>query len=217
MPAPKDVELVDEVSHAVTGLRGVLACTALSERIVAAIREAEAETADWGGVPVRNLGMPVALSRRNVLALLKDTSFRAPPAPTLYMVEDGGAAPGETLVLDGKPYHIIGEEVLPGRTAPDGAILMGEAFFLHRDRRREPARSVFFLLPPVAFPELETRRWASLLAGVTSASPSAAADRLIRRHLGFAQESRLATLILGFDTAASFGRANRSPSETPGG
>jgi hypothetical protein len=41
-----------------------------------------------------------------------------------------------------------------------------------------------------------------LVRGVVSASPSTVSDTLIRDMCGFAQDPRLATLILGFDPVA---------------
>ena len=58
-----------------------------------------------------------------------------------------------------------------------------------------------FILPPIPFPELETRRGDLAIADIVSVSPSLAVDMHLREVCGFPKTNDLATLLIGFNPA----------------
>ena len=214
---PPERTLPGIAARYVLSLPGVVAAATLPGQTRSAALESEERYERGCALPVSNLAMRLGLGRVHVLAILKDPSFRRPPTPTLYLVEEGDAPPSEAMVVDGRRYHVIGEECHAGDPAPAGSILVSDTFYLYPDRRGDAARAALFLLPPVRFPEMESGPWPARVRDVVSASPSAATDVLIRAACGFAQDPHLATLILGFDPAperkgAPIGTATLSPS-----
>jgi hypothetical protein len=208
--------LPDSAAHYLRKLRGVVAAAPVDRGIRSEALASEESYERGCTPPVSNLALRMGLARVHVLAILKDRSFRRPPTPTLYLVEEGEAPPSEVLVVEGRRYHVIGEECLAGDTPPAGCMPVSETFYLYPERRSDPGRAAAFLLPPVRFPEMEDGPWAARVRHVVSASPSAVTDVLIRSACGFAQDPRLATLILGFDPAPSpSGAANRTATLSP--
>ncbi len=196
-------EIEGAAARFVLGLRGVLAAVAFPDSAHTVVLDAEDGYERGAALPVSNLGVRLAFARENVVVLLKDGSFRRPPTSTLYLVEEGEAPEAETIRVADRSYHVLGEESIALDTAPAGTLSISETFRLYPDRRSHPSRAAGFLLPPVRFPELETEPWSARAADVVSASPSTAADLVIRRVCGFAQDPRLATLVLGFNTRAA--------------
>jgi hypothetical protein len=117
-------------------------------------------------------------------------------------VEEGEAPEAETIRVAERCYHVLGEECPDGVSPEPGAFSISDTFHVYPARRSNARRAACFLLPPVPFPELESGPWLALVSAVVSSSPSAAADLVLRRLCGFAQDPRLATLVLGFDTRA---------------
>ena len=67
-------------------------------------------------IPIRNLGVRILGERDTCFALLKDTTFRTPKVPTVFLVEED--APEDcphSLTVEGRRYAVVGEEVLSGR------------------------------------------------------------------------------------------------------
>jgi len=185
------------------GLAGVRAVLLIEPAQVPSILAAEERYERCASIPLENLGIRTALSRGTAAALLKDTTFRKPPAPTLYLVEAGDAPPGEELAFGSRRFRIIGEEVVAGEQAPaGGAVPISDTFLLYPERRSDVSRPSRFLLPPVAFPELETPAWEPRVRAVVSSSPSPLGDARLREICGFPDDPSLATLVVGFDVAA---------------
>jgi hypothetical protein len=167
---------------------------------------AEEKRYESGGIlPVRNLGVEVAAEREVVFAVLKDRSFRPPPAPTVYLVEECDAAevPQEQVMhAGGHTYRILGEEVLPGKGPyAERTVNLASSFVMFPGRRGSAARPSYFLVPALGFAELEEAEARLGIRGVFSISPSSAADALLRELCGFSADPGLATLLVGFDRA----------------
>ena len=185
------------------GLPGVRSAAPLRAADLVAVLHAEESYERGAALPVLNLGVRHGLQRAHVVAILKDRSFRRPPSPTLYLVEDGESPESESLRIDGSVFHVLGEELIPGdRDVAPGAVSISDTFYIYPERRSDPARPSRFLLPPVPFPELEAARWRDRIRSVVSASPSPLADAALRGICGFPEDPELATLLVGFDPAA---------------
>ena len=191
----------EEVTRLLRSLSGVRAAAGLAPGDRPRLFEAERSFEEEAAVPVLNAGMREALEREHTVAVLKDSAFRPPPIPTIYLVEESGGPPvPESLLLEGRNLHIIGEELLDGSVprAP-GGVMISDTFVMYPERRRDPSRPAWFLLPPVPFPELESSSCAMGIRRVVSSSPSARADEVVRRMCGFPSDPALATLLIGFD------------------
>jgi len=184
-------------------LPGVHSAAVLHRPDLEAVLHAEESYERAAAVPILNLGVRHGLERRHVVAILKDRTFRRPPSPTLYLVEDGDAPESEKLCIGESVYHILGQELIPGdRDVGPGAVSISDTFFLYPQRRKDPGRPSRFLLPPVAFPELEAGAWTERIRSVVSASPSPLGDAALRGICGFPDDPALATLLVGFDPAS---------------
>jgi len=153
-------------------------------------------------LPLKNLGMEITSKRDRVIVLLKDPSFRKPPAPTVYMVEEEGVNPadGHVLHIEQKHYRIIGEEILDSNQQYAERIMsLGDSFVLYPERRNSKITPVFFLLPPLPFPELNERQEHLKIKDIVSLSPSTLADCYLRESFGFAKETTFATLLVGYN------------------
>jgi hypothetical protein len=154
-------------------------------------------------VPLRNLGVRIALKRNAALAVLKDKRFREPPEPTVYLVEESTAdhdIEPSFISVEGKTYRIVGEEVLESRKPyKEKIISLGDSFVIFPERRSSDRTPSFFLVPPLGFPELEEAREQLGIDGILSISPSAQADTFLRESCDFSQDPALATLLVAFD------------------
>jgi hypothetical protein len=194
-------ETVARVREALESLPGVVRAAALdAERRDEALDLEERYERD-AAIPVRNVGMRLLRERAQCVVLLKDARFRPPRIPTVFMVEEGAAAGApHVLVIEGARYAIVGEEVVEGG-APyrEPTIPLDASFVIFPERRSGPQVPCSFILPPVAFPELEERAAALGIGRIISISPSLAADACLRDALGFPPTNALATLCIGFD------------------
>jgi hypothetical protein len=162
-------------------------------------------------VPLKNLGVRIAVKRDVTIAVLKDGHFREPPEPTVYLVEEDpgtGTPAGHCITVEGAKYRIVGEEVLPSRSPyAERIISLGDSFVIFPDRRSSNRIPSYFLVPPLGFPELETAGERLGIQGVLSISPSAQADTCLREACGFSPDPALATLLVAFDLMGA-GRLN---------
>ncbi len=158
-------------------------------------------------LPLKNLGMETAAKRNQVIVLLKDPSFRKPPAPTVYMVEEEGENPvgenpvdGHVLHIEQKHYRIIGEEILDSNQQYTERIMsLGDSFVLFPERRNSKITPAFFLVPPLPFPELAERQEHFKIKDIVSVSPSSLGDCYLRESFGLAKETTFATLLIGYN------------------
>ena len=185
-------------------LTGVLRAEPVSDKIRQQIADMESDYERTAFLPISNLGMTSVLSRNEVWVMLKDTRFRPPPRPTVYMVEELGdkKAPQEQIIaVEGKTYRILGEEVLPGcSSVSDDARPIGDGFVFYPRRRKNPKIPSYFLIPPIEFEELEGMREQLGIDNVVSVSPSTLTDQHIRVELGYPLDDAYATILIGFDT-----------------
>ena len=184
-------------------LGGVLEVKSIPESHCSTINGLEGQYESSGIMPVKNEGMRHVLGRDKAYAILKDASFREPPHPTVYLVEEAGNAYDDNpekeenfLVIDQKRYRILGEEILGRNISPQD---FSGAFEYHLDRRTDPGTPSYFILPPVPFLELEDKKDALEIEDIISASPSTLSDDFIREVSGFSKNKDYATILVGFN------------------
>jgi hypothetical protein len=184
-------------------LPGIVASKQVQRETVEQVLELEKRYEKGALVPLKNLGVRIALKRDVAIAVLKDRHFREPPEPTVYLVEEdsGKSAPSEhRITVEGKTFRIVGEEVLSSRPPyAEKTISLGDSFVIFPDRRSGNRIPSYFLVPPLGFPELETISDRLGITGVLSISPSAQADDCLREACGFPTDPALATLLVAFD------------------
>jgi hypothetical protein len=201
---------VERAQELLADLPGIVAARRVGRDVLRAVATEERSYETGGVLPVRNVGIDTALQRGVVFAVLKDRSFRPPPAPTVYLVEEleevrpGGAGsvvpPEQTLEAGGRRYRILGEEVLPGHGPyTERTVDLAGTFVMVPGRRGNPKKPSYFLVPALGFAELEAAQQRLGIRRVFSISPSARTDALLRERCGFPQDPELATLLVGFD------------------
>lgn len=195
--------VVEETLQVLSGLPGIVAVHQVRKGIVEQVVELESRYEQGALVPLKNLGVRVALKRDVAIGVLKDGHFREPPEPTVCLVEevqDPDALPRHTITVEGARYRIVGEEVLASRSPYSEKIIsLGDSFVLFPERRSSNKIPSYFLVPPLGFPELETIAERLGIAGVLSISPSAQADTCLREACSFSTDPALATLLVAFD------------------
>jgi hypothetical protein len=199
------------VERLLAGLPGIVGVKAVGRDVLERVAAEEARYEKSAFLPLKNEGVRQVLERQAAMALLKDHSFREPPAPTVYLVERigegapaGSAAPaGQVLEADGARYRVLGEEVLASRRPyAEKTLFLAESFVLFPERRASPGTPSFFLIPALDFVELEQRQGELGIRRVISISPSSQSDVILREASGFPADPGFATLLVGFDWAA---------------
>ena len=154
-------------------------------------------------IPVRNVGVALIAERDACFGILKDSGFRAPTIPTVYLVEDGARDGEEHLVtVEGKRYTVVGEEVIAQRTPySEPTIPLDTSFVIFPGRRSGASVPCSFMLPPISFPELEREADTLGIRDIISISPSLAADTFLREAFGFPPTNDLATLLVACSPA----------------
>jgi hypothetical protein len=195
---------LSEIEVLLRGLPGVRDARALSPEVRARALALEEEYEHSCVLPVRNIGVREVVGRQETFVILKDSTFRQPGTPTVYMVEEHDGLPEGplTLTVAGRPYRVIGEEVLPQRPVPtETHIPLSEGFVLYPDRRSGGSVPCTFILPPLGFPELEHHAGALGIGDIVSVSPCVSVDEYVRGSLGFSPTNELATVLIGFNGA----------------
>jgi hypothetical protein len=195
--------VVEEVLRVLSGLPGIVAVKQVRRETVQQVVELESRYEQGTLVPLKNLGVRIALKRDAAVGVLKDSHFREPPDPTVYLVEEDQGSddpPRHSITVEGRRYRVVGEEVLASRSPySEKTIPLGDSFVIFPDRRSSISTPSYFLVPPLGFPELDTIADRLGIGGVLSISPSAQADSCLRDACFFSADPSLATLLLAFD------------------
>ena len=197
--------MTDTVQSLVSSLKGVINVVPLTAQDKDDILALEESYEHSQSIKLINSGVKNVLRRGSVLALLKDTGFRKPPAPTVLMVEEVEATDAvhdNIAFLDGKWYRIVGEEIFNRNDSfQEEHIFISSGFVLFPERRknREHIPS-YFLMPSVAFPELEHKDLD--ITDIISASPSSLSDDYLRDKYKLSKDNQLATILVGFNDAS---------------
>ena len=177
---------IEKAIEIVMGMRGTLKVFPLDNETREGVLQVERTIKSQMGMQVRNEGLEQCMQRQVVLCILKNTSFRPPPEPTVLLMADEGT--------------IVGTEVIQGQhdqyKGKDNIMWLCEDFIIFLDR--QPKHKEFFFMPPVSFPELRPEEG---YAGVVSCSPSPLGDMVIKGRYGIEDDPKNATILLGFDIA----------------
>ncbi len=198
--------MIDRVRQLLNNLKGVVNVVRLSQGDRRAILNLEENYESVQIIKLVNSGVRRALAMPIVFAVLKDTSFRNPPAPTVLMVEEikeGDTIKDNLAMLDGVTYRVVGEEIFKGDKIPEEEhISLSSGFILYNNRRRNREHvPSFFLMPSIEFPELEEVKRDLSIDSIVSASPSTASDDYIRKHYSLSRDNQLATILVGLELA----------------
>lgn len=170
----------------VRGLRGVVHAFYLDEDILELMREEEAKVRAAGDITVDNQGFAQALTRQNVICIIKDPRFRPPPEPTVLLVSDAG--------------DVMGIEVFPWTAKNylnrEDVVWLSDAFVLFPGIEVHGREQ--FIMPPVSFPELSEECGCK---DVLSCSPAPTCDLMMRKHMGYPDDSKLASVLIAFNNA----------------
>lgn len=194
-----------EIEVLLSGLNGVIKVSQIANNSRDKINSLENDYGKGSIIGLLNLGIMMALECDVVYAILKDSSFRPPPGPTVYMVEDhvkGDEKKNHIIKIREKNYHIIGEELI-GKTLPEDEkyMFISDDFILYPERRKGRAKHpAYFLIPPIEFVELEMVKETQRISNIISISPATMADEYIRELCDFSPREDYATILVGFDT-----------------
>jgi hypothetical protein len=177
---------IDEAVKIIKGMRGTKIVFPLNKVDVGEILECERGVKSQLGQKVFNLGLEETMKRDHVICIIKDVTFRPPPEPTVFMLDEEGT--------------ILGTEVLPGEHQKykemDNVMFLCQDFVVFNDRKQKTRE--YWMMPPVSFPELTT------IAGVTdvvSCSPSPPSDIVIKTNYNLMDDPKLASILVGFNSS----------------
>ncbi len=176
MPQDPKTAVEREALQRVRALPGVVRVDLVADRDREKLRDLSTPDS------AENRGVAEVLQCGRVLCLFKDASFRAPPEPTLLLVDEAGA--------------VLGRELVAGETPPKDRKVahLGKDFVLFPGAR--PHGRLRFLLPPVRFPELED---VPGITRVVSASPDTPQDEYLRERFGAPRGREYASVLVGYD------------------
>jgi len=175
---------IDEALEIIKGMKGTKIAFPLNKKDIGEILEAEKNVKSQLGQKVFNLGLEEATKRDHVICIVKDITFRPPPEPTVFMLDEEGT--------------ILGTEVLPGEHQKfkdmDNVMFLCQDFVVFTDKKQKTRE--YWMMPPVSFPELTTIKG---VTEVVSCSPSPPSDIVIKTNYGLVDDPKLATILVGFN------------------
>lgn len=189
-----------------SSLPGVIDVAALARNDVPLIRQREESNQERQFIPLRNAGILEVLKRDSLCVILKDASFRLPPCPTIYMVEEAeNEEPPEDkrLEIAGCRFYIVGEEVLDKkREYAEEHVFFQRDFVLFPGRRKRRHHiPALLMIPPIPFPELEEKKQQFAIDNIMSVSPSTQSDDYLRTAYRMPNLPEYATILIGWDNA----------------
>ncbi|WP_431061597.1 hypothetical protein [Methanobacterium sp.] len=140
-------------------------------------------------IPVINAGLEECLKRDHILLLIKNSQFRCAPDPTVLLITNKGRILGHELLSD--------EEKERYQRREDVYFLSKEFVLFKMDKNtvRHGNEKQLFLLPPIAFPELNN---IECIDSIVSCSPSTEGDHYLKNKYGYPDDSGLASIMVGF-------------------
>ena len=174
---------IDEALAIIKGMRGTQKAFPLNKKDITEILEVERGVKSQMGQKVFNLGLEETTKRDHVICIVKDVTFRPPPEPTVFMLDEEQTILG-TEVLPGEHREVQGygqcHVPLPGFRC------------VHRQETKDQRVPVH---AAGVVPRLTT------IKGVTevrSCSPSPPSDIVIKTNYNLVDDPKLATILVGF-------------------
>jgi hypothetical protein len=195
--------VIQDIYNLLSSLPGVVEIAQVRPEDIPKIKETEDINQKKQFVPLKNLGIQAVLDRGNLCVILKDSTFRSPPCPTIYLVEEAEheeLPPDQFVEIAGKRYRIIGEEVVNRKKSyAEKQVFFESDFVLFPERRRDRQHiPAFLIVPPIPFPELEKKSLS--IENIMSVSPSAQSDAFLRSAYNLSKLPKYATILIGWDT-----------------
>lgn len=140
-------------------------------------------------IPVINTGLEECLKRDHILLLIKNSHFRCAPDPTVLLITDKGRILGQEILSD--------EENEKYQHREDVYFLSKDfiLFKIDKNTTRLGNEKQLFLLPPIAFPELNNIEG---IDSIVSCSPSTEGDYYLKNKYGYPDDPGLASILVGF-------------------
>jgi hypothetical protein len=178
-----DIEV--EAVNVIRSMKGTVHVLPLPRGLCRDIMAVEREIKSQAGKPVINEGVEQALIRDHVICIVKNTSFRPPPEPTVLWMADDGMLIGTEVILpeDHEKYK-----------NRENTFWLSPDFVVFTDMI--PKHREYFVMPPVSFPEVAALPGAK---DVVSCSPSPLGDLLIKKHFDLVDDPKLASILVGFN------------------
>ncbi len=174
----------EDVLEVLRRIKGVRHAFFLTKEVRRGLAKIETDYPPIGPLTIWNDGVFECLKREHVACIVKDKGFRAPPHPTVLLVNEDG--------------EVIGRELLPGEKIPERPgcknLMLGKDFVIFVGE--SSGKGARFVLPPVDFKEVEGIDGTS---SVVSSSPSTLGDLFLRKKAGLKDDPKLASVLVGFD------------------
>lgn len=196
---------MEEIKNLLAELDGVISVSQIEKKYRKKIIDLENSYEQGGVIGLQNPGIRMVLECNEVFAILKNTSFRAPPGSTVFMVEDYEPCDEKNdhiLTINNIKYNIIGEELINIKLPENEEYMfISDDFILYPERRKGRSKNpAYFLIPPLGFYELENLKDTYKIKNIISVSPSTIADNYIRKLCTFSPRNDYATILIGFNT-----------------
>ncbi len=178
--------VINKAKNIITDLNGVLKVEKLTNQDIVNLIDIESNK-DNELIPVINEGMKECFRQDVSLVIFKKGFFRIPPSPTVILTNSNG--------------QILGQEVLKKEDKEkfkkdENAIFLSDDFVIFKNNKDTKYQGKeCFLLPPIAFPELEI---IDEINTVVSSSPSTQSDEYLKEKYGYLDDGSVATIIVSF-------------------
>ncbi|OWT32800.1 hypothetical protein BGI41_05745 [Methanobrevibacter sp. 87.7] len=179
-------KIIEKAEKIISNMKGTLKVEKLSNKEILDLIDIESKI-DINIVPIINEGMKECFRQDVTFVIFKKGYFRRPPSPTLILVGHNGEIIG---------HEIFTDEERDEYKNDDNAFLLSEDFVIFKDKNQYNNRYLSeksFVLPPVAFPELENIEG---IKKVVSSSPSTHSDEYLKKNYGYDPKDRSIASIL---------------------
>ena len=167
--------IIEKAKKIISNMKGTIKVEKLSNKEILYLIDIESNI-DINIIPVVNEGMKECFKQDITFVVFKKGYFRLPPSPTIILAGQDGEIIG---------HEIFNEEERERYRNDDNAFLLSEDFVIFRDKNQHNNRYInekSFILPPVAFPELEN---IDGISNVVSSSPSTHSDEYLKEKYGY--------------------------------
>ncbi|MBZ9571272.1 hypothetical protein KQY27_06915 [Methanobrevibacter sp. TMH8] len=179
---------LEKVNKALEEIGGILKIEKLSNEDITAMIDIESNR-DNDIIPVINEGLKECFRKDHSIVLFKNSHFRIPSSPTLFLVTEDGKILG---------HDIFSKEEKEKYENDEKAYFLSDDFVLFKEdigNKDFKPKKQYFILPPVEFPELNHL---DIVSEVISSSPSTESDIYLKRKYGIPEDPKIATIIVSF-------------------